>query len=55
MFVVLKIENIVVLTYNRRLLLKPKDGLSQKIIDKCNESGLWIFAWTSKLDVKDIV
>ena len=41
--------------YNRKLMLKEKTGLSQKIIDKCNESGLWIFAWSSKIDSKEIV
>lgn len=41
--------------YNRRLLTKDKTGLSKKIIEKCNESGLWIFAWTSKLDAKEII
>lgn len=41
--------------YNRRLMMKEKTGLSQKIIDKCNESGLWLFAWSSKLDAKEFV
>jgi energy-converting hydrogenase A subunit M len=41
--------------YNRRLMLKEKTGLSQKVIDKCNETGLWIFAWSSKLDAKELI
>jgi hypothetical protein len=41
--------------YNRRLMLKDKTGLSSKIIDKCNDSKLWLFAWSSKLDAKEIV
>jgi hypothetical protein len=27
--------------------------LSQKIIDKCETSGLWLFAWNSALSPKD--
>jgi hypothetical protein len=41
--------------HNRRLMLKDKSGLSQKTIEKCNESGLWLFAWSSKLDAKDMI
>lgn len=40
--------------YNQRLMNKPTDKLSQKIIDKCTESGLWLFAWSSKLDSKEL-
>lgn len=40
--------------YNRRLLVKSKKCLSQKIVDKCTESGLWLFAWSSKLDSKEM-
>jgi hypothetical protein len=41
--------------YNRTLMMKDRSGVSQKIIDKCTESGLWIFAWSSKLDTKEMV
>lgn len=41
--------------YNKRLLLKDKSDLSKKIVDKCTESGLWIFAWSSKLDTKELI
>jgi hypothetical protein len=41
--------------YNRKLMLKDKTGLSAKIVDKCSESGLWIFAWTSKLETGELL
>jgi hypothetical protein len=41
--------------YNRKLLMKDKKGLSPKIIEKCTESGLWLFAWSSKLETAEIV
>jgi len=41
--------------YNRKLLMKDKTGLSPKIVEKCTESGLWLFAWSSKLDAKEFV
>jgi len=40
--------------HNRRLLVKDTPGLSQKVIEKCTESGLWLFAWSSKLYAKEI-
>lgn len=36
--------------YNKQLLLKDRSALSQKIIDKCTSSGLWLFAWNSRLN-----
>lgn len=35
--------------YNKELSTKDKSKLSEKIIKKCEESGLWLFAWSSKL------
>jgi hypothetical protein len=40
--------------YNKKLLLKDKTKLSEKIIEKCTASGLWLFAWNSRLVSKDI-
>lgn len=40
--------------YNRCLMMSDRSTLSQKIIDKCNESGLWLFAWSSRLDAKKL-
>jgi hypothetical protein len=41
--------------YNQKLMMKDKTGLTEKVIDKCNQSGLWLFAWSSKLNAKEIV
>lgn len=41
--------------YNKQLLLKDKTKLSEKIIEKCNKSGLWLFAWKSRLDEKEFL
>jgi hypothetical protein len=35
--------------YNNELSNKDKSNLSEKVIKKCQESGLWLFAWSSKL------
>jgi hypothetical protein len=40
--------------YNKRLMIKSKDKLSSKIIDKCTESGLWLFAWSTRIDEKEL-
>jgi hypothetical protein len=34
---------------NKELSTKDRTKLSEKIIKKCEESGLWLFAWSSKL------
>lgn len=39
---------------NTKLSNKDKSGLSAKVIAKCEASGLWLFAWSSKLDVNDV-
>jgi hypothetical protein len=36
--------------YNQLLMNKDRSSLTQKTIDKCTKSGLWLFAWSSKLD-----
>lgn len=41
--------------YNMRLILKDKTGLPKKIAEKCSESGLWLFAWSTKLDANELV
>lgn len=41
--------------YNRKLMMKDKSGLSSKVVEKCTETGLWLFAWSSKLDTKEFV
>lgn len=41
--------------YNRELSMKDKSKLSEKIIEKCSDSGLWLFAWTSKLNEKEFL
>lgn len=41
--------------YNTALSTREKDKLSAKVIAKCTESGLWIFAWSSQLCAKDLV
>jgi hypothetical protein len=38
-------------TLNSEMSQRDKTGLSPKVIQKCEESGLWLFAWSSKLDV----
>jgi hypothetical protein len=48
-------ELLVRLTrYNKKLILKDKTGLSKKIIEKCTESGLWLFAWSTKLNANEL-
>jgi hypothetical protein len=41
--------------YNRVLTVKDKSKLSEKIIQKCSDSGLWIFAWSSRLNEKEFL
>ncbi len=36
--------------YNRQLSMKDKSKLSEKTVEKCSASGLWLFAWSSKLN-----
>jgi hypothetical protein len=41
--------------YNTTLTNRDKGKLTAKVIAKCMESGLWIFAWSSQLCAKDLV
>jgi hypothetical protein len=34
---------------NHQLSLKSREKLTEKIITKCNRSGLWLFAWSSRI------
>ena len=36
--------------YNKRLMLKDRSKLSKAIVDKCSSTGLWLFAWSTKLN-----
>jgi hypothetical protein len=39
--------------FNYKLAEQDKSKLSQKMIEKCQASGLWLFAWNSTLSAKD--
>lgn len=36
---------------NREMSMRDKSRLSPKILQKCEESGLWLFAWSSKIEL----
>ena len=36
---------------NREMSLREKSRLSPKVIQKCQETGLWLFAWSSKIEL----
>jgi hypothetical protein len=38
---------------NSQYTEQHKSQLSQKVVDKCEVSGLWLFAWSSALSAKD--
>ena len=40
---------------NRRMSMRDKSRLTPKIIEKCQRSGLWLFAWSSKLNAKELM
>jgi hypothetical protein len=40
---------------NRRMSFRDKAKLSPNIIEKCQRSGLWLFAWSSKLNAKELI
>ena len=40
---------------NTTLSTREKDKLSTKVIAKCMESGLWVFAWSTQICAKDLV
>ena len=35
---------------NKELSRRDRTGLSEKVIRKCEETGLWLFAWSVKID-----
>lgn len=41
--------------YNQQLTTKDKSKLSEKIVEKCSSSGLWLFAWSSRLNEKEFL
>ena len=38
---------------NSKLAQQGKSKLSQKMLEKCESSGLWLFAWSNTLSAKD--
>ncbi len=40
---------------NAAMATRDKTKLSPKIIEKCTETGLWLFAWSSEICAKDLV
>lgn len=36
---------------NRQMMMRDKTKLSPKVIAKCEETGMWLFAWSSKLSL----
>lgn len=39
---------------NQRLSLRDRTGLPDKVVKKCEESGLWLFAWNSKIECSQV-
>jgi hypothetical protein len=40
---------------NTEMAGRDKSKLAQKVIDKCEKSGLWLFAWSSKFNASELV
>jgi hypothetical protein len=40
---------------NKEMTERDKSKLPQKVIDKCEKSGLWLFAWSSKLNANELL
>jgi hypothetical protein len=40
---------------NAEMAGRDKSKLAQKVIDKCEKSGLWLFAWSSKLNASELL
>jgi hypothetical protein len=40
---------------NTEMAGRDKTKLAQKVIDKCEKSGLWLFAWSSKLNASELL
>jgi hypothetical protein len=58
---VMKENNITIDQLSKRLMRlnadmakRDKSKLSEKVIKKCEESNLWLFAWSSKLNEKEL-
>jgi hypothetical protein len=45
-----RLENL-----NDKMAQRDKKKLSAKVIEKCEKSGLWLFAWSRVLDGKELV
>jgi len=43
------------MTLNSSMALRDRKKLSAKIIEKCERSGLWLFAWSRVLDAKELM
>jgi hypothetical protein len=40
---------------NNQMANRDKTNLPEKVVQKCEKSGLWLFAWSSKLDPKELL
>lgn len=40
---------------NQEMMNRNKDDLPEKVISKCEKSGLWLFAWSSRLNSMELV
>jgi hypothetical protein len=40
---------------NAEMGSRDRKNLTAKVIEKCEKSGLWLFAWSRVLDAKEIV
>jgi len=59
---VMKENNITVyelsnrlMTLNSEMAKRDKSKLSKRVIEKCEETNLWLFAWSSKLNAKELM
>lgn len=41
-------------TLNARLRARDKSKLTEKVVAKCEASGLWLFAWSAKLNASEL-
>jgi hypothetical protein len=39
---------------NDAMALRDKSKLPPKVVAKCEEAGMWLFAWSSKFDAKEL-
>jgi hypothetical protein len=40
---------------NTEMAGRDKTNLNEKVIAKCEKSGLWLFAWSSKLNASELL